>query len=278
MKTAEKILIFYNELDLKFHELFFEVLKNFNEAAIHDFRVVIKKQIAFFHLLEWLDPRFQAKETEALFFRIFKNAGAIRKVHIERNILTNKDLKVDLDAGLLEKLDKRLAEKTERYIQHDNKKDLEAIDENRQLIRNRIHHIPGNKLNVRLKNYFAKLLRNLKKLAADCKKNETAFHDLRISLKELFYNLNLINRLSEKVQLTPNMLKYLDKLQTLLGEWHDVHLTLKHISALENPDFDQLINILKKENNRYVKRIKLQLKTFETVISSIKLELSSFVK
>ena len=240
MSIADKISNFYNALDQRFYQLFHEVLKDFNERAVHEFRVNIKKQVAFFHLLKGIDPRFRTEKAEALFFNLFKYAGAIRKVHIEKNILTNVDLNVKLSPEILENLELQLAKKTEKYLQYDHKKDLHAIIKNRRLIRNRISRIPENHLNNGLNEYFLKLLEGLRSQSELCKLSETAFHDLRKLLKELFYNLFLINQLLEQRQFTPDILKYLDQLQTSLGEWHDIHLTLKHFSKLENPDFSQL--------------------------------------
>ena len=277
MKSSKTILNYYIDLDLKFNELFLEVLNDFNENAVHNFRVNIKKQVAFFHLLDCIAPKFQAFETQALFFRIFKKAGAIRKVHIEKNILTNKDLEIKVAPEIIQNLDKQLAKKVERFLQHDYAEDLKAINKKSKTIKRLIQQVSRKNLNNGLNEYFRKLLHGLKKMSDSCKASEDAFHDLRKLLKELFYNLFLINQLFEHNQLTTGVLKYLDRLQTSLGEWHDIHLTFKHFLALEKPEFEEMIEILKRKNDEYVEKIRTQLIDFEAVLSEIELELSVMV-
>ncbi len=238
MKVSKIIFNYYNGLHQRFKELFAKVLKDFDENAIHGFRVNMKKQVAFFRLLAGIDPKFRADKAETLFFRIFKNAGAIRKIHIEKNILTNKDLNINVGADVIEKLEKKLAKKIKQYLEYSNVKDLKSIKKNNRSVRKRIHKISTYNLKIGLGEYFSKLIQGLKGLSEICTVNEEAFHNLRKMLKELFYNLGLINQLFKKEQLSPDILKYLDQLQTALGEWHDIHLTLKHFSALEKPDFD----------------------------------------
>ncbi len=278
MRSAKTMLNYYNDLDLKFNELFLEVLNDFNEKAVHGFRVNIKKQVAFFHLLDCVAPKFQAVETVALFSRIFKKAGAIRKVHIEKNILTNKDLKIKVAPEIIQNLDERLAKKVDRFLQHNYAEDLKAINENSELIKKLIQKISKNSLNNGLNEYFIKLLSSLKKMSVSCKVSEAAFHDLRKLLKELFYNLFLINQLFEHKQLGTGLIKYLDQLQKTLGEWHDIHLTFKHFLALEEPEFNETVEILKRKNDEYIDKIRTQLLDFDEVISEIEEELLVLVK
>jgi hypothetical protein len=74
------------------------------------------------------------------------------------------------------------------------------------------------------------------------------------------------------------VLKYLDKLQTSLGEWHDIHLALKHFSKPKNLDFMQLTDILRQKHDWYIGRIRKQLMTFDAVISKIEIEVTALVR
>ncbi len=269
MNPSGKILHYYDDLDKKFHELFAAVSDGFQEEAIHEFRVVMKKQAAFFALLHVIDPAFDAEKTRALYFRIFKNAGSIRKVHIEHNILAGLNLSSERHAGIFENLDQRLAKRIARFRQHDNKKDLRVIVKNGKYIRSRINRIQGDKQIARLDDYFSSIFQNLKSLADDCKKSENHFHDLRKSLKELYYNLALILQLSANYRLPKRALKYLDSLQSNLGEWHDLFLTRKFVGAFDHSTSDKVFRKLDRKIERYVKKINRQLGSFEKMIFAL---------
>ena len=278
MEVGNRILNYYKDLDLKFNQLLVEVLNSFEEEVIHKFRVNIKKQVALFHLLDFVVKDFQIDAVKTLFHGIFKKAGAIRKVHIEKNILTNNGLKLDLAPDILKRLEEQLAIKTERFQQYNYAADLEAINENSNSLRQQIHSALKTNLNQGLNKYFKQLLNDLVNLSNRCKTDEKDFHELRKMLKELFYNLNFLNQPFNQKQPSASIFKYLSEIQTNLGEWHDVHLTLNHFSMLKNPAFDDLLGALKDKNDWYVEKIRTQLHDFEGIVARIESELCSFVK
>lgn len=277
MSTLTTIRDYYTGLDQGFNDLYFDVLKAFDVKAVHDMRVNIKKQTAFFHLLESIDPNFEANASKAIFLKIYKNAGEIRKIHIEQAILSNDKLDATLVKKLHAKLAKKLRKSVDDFLYHNNTRSLLAIRKNSPEIEAYILNLSEDKLFQNLHKYFKNLISKMKRVADLSKKSKKAYHDLRKLLKELTHNFNLIKSLFPNHAFSPELLEYLNQLQSNLGNWHDLFLTLKSLRKLSNPPHP-IIKILKGDYNTLVLNIRKQLDTYDTISEKLVSEINALFK
>ncbi|MEN2284394.1 CHAD domain-containing protein [Algoriphagus sp. SE2] len=188
----------------------------FSKSTFHKLRVEIKKLNAIFNLINFCSKDFKRKETFHPFKEVFKKAGKVRELQLERAILdkylsnnsfldyrriiNNKLLKAqDSFFELLGKeLDKRIAGKIEvliPFIDQVNKKKAAAF--------------------IEKKKDEIEILLNKNPLTTD------ELHKLRKLLKTLKYSIGCISS-DTRTANESEILKFTDS----LGKWHDYHQAL----------------------------------------------------
>ena len=77
-----------NHLDIPYN--------SYTEATLHDVRIVLKKLDALLDVLNYCNKDFKRRKTSKLFKLIFKTAGLVRELDVERSIL-----KIHFEKGLI---------------------------------------------------------------------------------------------------------------------------------------------------------------------------------
>jgi len=205
----------------------------FDEEAIHDLRVALKKIRGLFKLLEFLNPQlFSEKSTFINLRKIFKEAGILRDLQVQIGLFGQSDHPDELRFVIfLSNLEYEARIKFRNFLHRLDLADLEQTDE---LIKTALANMNQTHINAGITNF---ILEKLQKVLCLMDQKDDTMHESRINLKDAYYILEL---LKENQPLTPPMdvlLKKVDLLQEVFGSWHDWELTIQRYQQ-----FRQIIN------------------------------------
>ncbi|WP_296704491.1 CHAD domain-containing protein [Algoriphagus sp.] len=213
MKTLKKNL--KSNLDT-IDELLKTPRGEFSKSTFHKLRVEIKKLNAIFNLINFCTKDFKRKETFRPFKEVFKQAGKVRELQLEEDILDqyfstnslfdyrkriNNDLSKEKNSFfelLGKELDRKIAHKMDvliPFVDQVGKKKAEAFIE--------------KKKNV------------IESLISKNSLNTEELHKLRKLLKTLMYSLASIS-LENEENIDSEELELTD----LLGDWHDFDIAI----------------------------------------------------
>jgi CHAD domain-containing protein len=229
MSIARLLLEYYQELDRGFHLYWIEVLRDYGPETVHGLRVNLKKQRAFFYLLEALTPSFAAVEASEVFEGVYRKAGKVRDLQVERALIEKNERKLQLEHQLsvwLEKQEVRRVLKLQQYEKGHTVLPFRKLSERVGRI---IGQLPEKGLEVQLGAYYIKIIRGVIAFVRGDKAAGDDLHDLRRFIKELFYNLNFLQRYTGPKALQCGALVRLDELQHALGKWHDFDFAISHL-------------------------------------------------
>ena len=193
MTVITELMKYYNNLDRQFHFYFMELIRRPGAETIHDLRVNMKKQVAFFHLLEAVAPDFIADKAHQAFAHFYKKAGRIRDLQVERKVVEAEEELLHLGRHLSLKLVREEKMRTQDLRRYEEDYSLEPIRALSRVVKTHVQNLPLPQMTQRLADYFGILTDSIDRLSrlADRKKEE--LHNLRKHLKELFYNLDLVD-------------------------------------------------------------------------------------
>ncbi len=249
------LLEYYRSLCKEFHRLFLEVDQAYGRDTVHDLRVNMKKQMAFYRFLEAVEPAFSAKEAKTAFGELYALAGKVRDLQVERSLLRQR---VRLGALFASWLKQR--EESYKTLLRDYEKEL-TLAPIRQLERTVEATFqplsPGLVLD-RYEGFLKSLLQEIRKtLEGDG--NADRLHYLRKRVKDLFFNLRMFELLFPGNPLPKKTMKALDKFQTLLGNWHDLDFIRELLKEEPQACSSKIRHKVDKEHSKVTEKTQLEL-------------------
>jgi CHAD domain-containing protein len=230
-------------------------LKNFIETGqqeeLHQFRVQVKKLRAMLELLDVNSGKHLLQKDFKPVRKIFKRCGEIREafIHMQyghRFHFKNEDFFMN---HLYE------IEKGTNEVKDLGKQYLKTIKSAHDDIGDDLQHV-GNKDIVE---FYKARLYNIGSFLENLQFNDD-LHATRKQIKTLMYNRKIAqNALDGKLQISND---YLDKLQTLIGDWHDNVLALELFSSA-GFNSKPIITKIKSQNTRLKRSITALAHDFE---------------
>lgn len=275
MDCVNGLLQYFTNLEKDFHHYYVDVLRDGAEEAIHQLRLNMKKQTAFFHLLEYLDPSFSTERALEAYDQLYKKAGKVRNIQVERSIVRREEKLLKLERAFSQWLDGRARERTDQLLEYGSEFSLLPVRRLASLVRSRINFLPAEHLRDQLQAYFGQLFTAVRKQAPLALLEEAQIHPLRKLIKELFFNIHLLNSLCTKKGLTKKDIKAVDDLQHLLGQWHDSFFALARIYDGEEPCPEKMLRHLEKKRAGYLKRIQAKLDALPLMIDELEKKLNA---
>ncbi len=220
----------YETLERGFHLRWMEALRHYGPETAHDLRVNLKRQDAFFHLLEALDARFSAGAAMEAYAGLYRKAGRVRNYQVERDLIMRQGILhhwVHLFVAWLAEKEERRARLLQQY---EKAHSMQPIRELAAQVYMHIRHLPEAGLEVSLRQYLVKLVRGILGFISQSRVLDEDLHDLRKLIKELFYNLEFLAFHLGREQIQCQAIVLLDELQHELGKWHDCDFTLVHLA------------------------------------------------
>lgn len=226
METPRQYLLnYYQKQVSEFQHQFHQTVTLFDEDAIHDLRVCLKRIRAFFRLLEYFNPEFKQKENFRFFRKIFKDIGLIRDLQVQIGLM--KDFHRYYDRRFKHYL-ADLATEAKVHLKHEldlvHLENLETVEEK---VENCVQGIDEQIFYPQVSVFImAKVESTINQFqnGNDPKK----MHRSRILLKDAYYILQLLEEGQPLEKYYPELLEKVDLLQGTFGIWHDWEVVLDH--------------------------------------------------
>jgi CHAD domain-containing protein len=249
MKRKDEKVYFNNQWELMVAH-FKAFIKTSDQEELHLFRVQVKKLRAMLELLDICSSKHQLSKDFKPVRKIFKHCGDIRNAYINLQLGVNYQFKnEEFLLGQLYAIEKGTNEvkeqagdylKTIKLAHHAIEDDLKAVDNDAIL-------------------EFYKTKLDQITYALDHLQFNDELHDARKQIKTLLYNRKIAHKaLEDKLQINND---YLDKLQGLIGDWHDNTLALELFSAAEL-NYKPVITKIKRQDTRLKRSIAVLVQEF----------------
>jgi len=206
------------------------VEENYNLAVrfadvegVHDMRVGIKRLRAYFNLIEWINPVFQAKQNLKPIRRLFKAAGKIRNIHVQQELMMRWATELNLEMSeYYNFLKQKETQERKRFTDFAKKKfDLKVFQSNWTLIQNVLSFISTEYIQYKSEERFNAQIEELIKFMEKENFVEDDYHAIRILSKETRYTLEVLQACFPPKNIWTQLNETLRKVHQALGRWHD---------------------------------------------------------
>ena len=206
------------------------VEENYNLAVrfadvegVHDMRVGIKRLRAYFNLIEWINPVFQAKQNLKPIRRLFKASGKVRDIHVQQELIRRWVTELDLEMSeYYNFLKQKETEERKRFADFAKKKfDLKVFQSNWTLIQNVLSFISTEYIQFKSEERFNAQIEELIKFKEKENFVEDDYHAIRILSKETRYTLEVLQTCFPPKNIWTQLNETLRKVHQALGRWHD---------------------------------------------------------
>ncbi|HEX9653781.1 MAG TPA: CHAD domain-containing protein [bacterium] len=221
----------HNSLHQKIRRQFDLAATYFDVEGIHELRVEIKRLRAFFDLIEFINPNFQARKGYKKIRILFRAAGPIRDVHVQQELVRacSKKLALDLSEYYNFLKQKEMALRP-GFAASCRKFDFTIFETTADTIRVFMQYLPAEFAQLKTQNQLHNLLQKLSDLKNPPEGNQVDFHQVRICLKAARYTLEVLQMCFQKGALDLLNAK-LREMHQALGKWHDEEVGLQSLEA-----------------------------------------------
>jgi CHAD domain-containing protein len=263
----ECLWTYYGNLQRIIEENYNLALKYTDEDGIHDMRVGIKRLRAYFNLIEWVNPVFQAKETLKPIRRLFKAAGNIRDIHVQQGLVRKWMSELNLEMSeYYNFLKQKEMEERKRFVPTAKKFDLGIFLKNWSVIKNSLAFISTEYIQYKSEERFGKQIEELIKFKDKENFIEDDYHAIRIQSKETRYTLEILQTCFSPKDNWTTLNEALRKVHQALGRWHDDDVALQYLDSFllmySGKRFYNRSSYVKYKRNLSNDKVK-QLKEFE---------------
>jgi CHAD domain-containing protein len=222
MMYPECLWTYYGNLQRIIEENYNLAVKYSDEDGIHDMRVAIKRMRAYFNLIEWINPVFQAKQTLKPIRRLFKAAGNVRDIHVQQELVRKWTSELDLEMSeYYNFLKQKEMEERKRFLPSAKKFDFGVFLKNWSLIKNSLAFISTEYIQYKAEERLSTQIEELVKFRTKENFIEDDHHAIRILSKETRYTLEVLQKCFPSKDLWTQLNEALRKVHQALGRWHD---------------------------------------------------------
>ena len=209
----------YSVVNKRFAANFSNCLSKHDPVSVHRLRVSIKKIKAFFHLLEYVNHDFDAAKSFHFYKKIFKQAGKMRELQVQVQLLTNLDK--ELKTSLLERQSEVIEKEKKEYRSFKKYCRKAKPGFNDKVNKQVLYAIEKDFSVVRAQEYLLVQLNQITKHMRQYKQNYNDLHKIRILLKDYLYNIVMVNDCVLNNKIIAKHISEINVLQNLIGKWHD---------------------------------------------------------
>ena len=218
----ECLWTYYGNLQRIIEENYSLAMSYADEDGIHDMRVGIKRMRAYFNLIEWINPVFQAKQALRPIRRLFKATGKIRDIHVQQELVRKWSSELGLEMSeYYNFLKQNEMKERKRFLPTAKKFDLGIFQENWSLIQNTLTFISTEYIQYKSEDRFNSQIEGLIKFKEKENFIEDDYHAIRILAKETRYTLEVLQTCFPAKDAWKNLNEALRKVHQALGRWHD---------------------------------------------------------
>lgn len=228
MMYPECLWTYYGNLQRIVEENYNLAVRFADVEGVHDMRVGIKRMRAYFNLIEWINPVFQAKQTLKPIRRLFKAAGKVRDIHVQQELMMRWAIELNLEMSeYYNFLKLKETEERKRFADFAKKKfDLKVFQSNWTLIQNVLSFISTEYIRYKSEEWFNAQIEELIKFKEKENLVEDDYHSIRILSKETRYTLEVLKTCFPPKSIWEKLNETLRKVHQALGRWHDNDVSL----------------------------------------------------
>lgn len=196
--------------------------------GVHDMRVGIKRLRAYFDLIEWINPVFQAKQSLKPIRRLFKVSGKVRDIHVQQELMRRWVSELNLEMSeYYNFLKQKETEERKRFADYAKKKfDLKVFQVNWTSIQNVLSFISTEYIQFKSEERFNAQIEELIRFKEKENFVEEDYHAIRILSKEARYTLEVLQICFPQKVIWEELNESLRKVHQALGRWHDDDVAL----------------------------------------------------
>jgi len=256
----EKLLRYYSQHCSLFLENFNQALSGFDNEAVHDMRVAVKRLRAINLLLERLFPgKFDAVENEIKIRELFRISGRIRDTQVQQQLLSGYISQTGATFSgyqlYLKKVEQKSIKKFNKCLAETDAE--EALRNMQKIASGLILASPDEAINLQIILFVSELMDSSRSMCQNQTHDEN-LHEIRRKLKQCHYLLSLFDKDDQNLLLLNLTVKKLDKVSELLGDWHDqvvaIEMLKKFINQASEKDISGFHRYLRLMNNFSGKR------------------------
>ena len=247
-KEKKYLKKYWNDMQMHLHDF----LQSRDQEALHRFRVQVKKTKAFLFLMEQGSGKKKMLRLFKPVKKIFKQAGVIREAHIHLQLSD----RFQLHNEAFKKQQHRIVRQgTEKFCSKSGKY-LHGLRKTNAKLQKASCPVKNEKIRDFYKQTLDEITRFLANPVFDDR-----LHDCRKQIKYLLYNLKPA---AAALNSMPALDKhYLEKVQEMIGRWHDNLLAIELFSSTQSEDAS-LNSELRTQNNDLQKKITAYVAHFGT--------------
>jgi CHAD domain-containing protein len=219
----ELIKAYYLEHKGVFDDKFNIVMQSFDMDAIHKMRTSTKRLRALFQLIEYVSSdKFKAKKQLKKVRLLFKHAGKIREIQIEKSVLSRYEESMKLHfPDYMDYLSRCEHREIARFLKSIPRyADREQIIDHDYVLK-AITSGKNKKQASRIQKYLKSKVEELHRLNSKPVSNER-IHRNRTILKQLYYLYDILELSSEQHSLLNLTSERLREIEQKIGNWHDL--------------------------------------------------------
>jgi len=219
----ERLLRYYSKHCGLFVYNFRHALTGFDEEAVHDMRVAVKRIRAVNLLIERLFPgKFDSVTCEGQIRELFRLSGRIRDTQVQQLLLSDCTEQAGTTLGEYQHYLKKTEQKSiRRFNKCLAETDAEAdLEDMQKLATDLIKASTTEGIARQIILFIDELMAVSRSMRQDQAHDEN-LHEIRKKLKNCHYLLTLFDKDDPDLPKLSSTIKRLDKVNELLGEWHD---------------------------------------------------------
>lgn len=247
--------------------------KFFDVDGIHEMRVEIKKLRAFFNMVEWINPDFQAKKNFKNISMLFKAAGKIRDIHVQQEMTRNRMTQSNLEVSeYYNHLKQQELQKRPKFSEAAKAFNIREFEKRWSRINSALNILPENYIQYKTEERFYRLVDDLISYKGKTRFTATDYHKIRILSKETRYALEILQTCFPEIEHFDDLNLRIRDLHRALGKWHDDEVALLSLNDfMENESnkpffnkdsYDQFIQDLEKEKTECLAAFEKHWKEF----------------
>lgn len=219
-EIGEYLILYYKKRSTSFVMNIYKASWTSESKDIHRARLDAKRLFAIFDLLDIVvHEEFSEKKARQLFLPVYRQAGLLRELQVNRLLIAQYDEEQDRFPGFhawLEKSEKRAVQKLIHRVAELDQSRIAALEAE-------IGHICENSslfnLSAKTKKYYQKKFGSIRKQMAVAP-SEEALHKIRQNLKAVSTIATLISALKPGAEVD-RLVSALNKTEMMIGDWHD---------------------------------------------------------
>lgn len=231
--------------------------RKFSKKAFHRFRVEVKRLNAILQILHWANPKFDPKSAHKPIRKLFKKAGPIREMQLEKDLLAEHNL-LDKVPDLKSKLDKEIQKRRNEFFKSRNLSRSKKIKKRFKRIQKEIKNRNPLEFSLYIEDLWEEIL-----LMIAFGIDPVNAHLLRKKLKTYQYSLEILGRNNFPIHIPK-----IEELSSLLGAWHDRDVFLIRVEAqdliakvspVEQEIFTDFVENIRQESSELFQSIQTKL-------------------